>query len=183
MLISEPYRAQQRDLHAEGNYGVASAAYAPLVARLIDQYRPRDVLDYGAGSRLTLLRTISERRLCRERFDYRPYDPAVERYAQAPEPADMVVCIDVLEHIEPDCLDAVLNDLKRLTRRLGLFTVHCGPALKVLPDGRNAHLIQEPPEWWLPRITDRFTLQTFQRNDAGFVVLVSPVDEAEEPLP
>jgi hypothetical protein len=86
----------------------------------------------------------------------------------------MVACIDVLEHIEPDCLDDVLDHLKHLTGKIGFFTVSCIPAKKTLPDGRNAHLIQESPEWWLPKITDRFALQSFQRSPDGFVVLVSP---------
>lgn len=174
MLITEQYREQQKAMHAAGNYGTASVECAPMVAKVIDSQNVSKVLDYGAGSKLTLIRTISEKRLAKRAFDYTPYEPAVEQYSQTPEPTEMVVCIDVLEHIEPECLDAVLDDLKRVTERLGLFTIHCGPASKMLPDGRNAHLIQEPPEWWLPKITDRFTLQTFQRTDAGFVVLVSP---------
>jgi hypothetical protein len=48
-----------------------------------------------------------------------------------------------------------------------------GPALKTLPDGRNAHLIQEPVEWWLPKIMQRFDLQTFQMSsERGFYVIV-----------
>lgn len=174
MLISEDYRAQQKHLHDTTEYGTASAQYAPMVAKLIDQHGIQTLLDYGAGSRLTLIRTISEKRLCKKPFDYIPYEPAIPEYADEPKPAEMVACIDVLEHIEPDLLDNVLNDLKRVTEKVGLFTVSCVPAAKTLPDGRNAHLIQEPPEWWLPKITDRFTLQTFQRTPGGFIVLVSP---------
>lgn len=174
MLISDRYRDLQKQLHDTTVYGTASAQYAPMVAKIIDQNSVSALLDYGAGSRLTLIKTISEQRLVKRKFDYRAYEPAIEMYAKAPEPAEMVACIDVLEHIEPDCLDDVLNDLKRLTLKIGFFTVSCEPAAKTLADGRNAHLIQEPPEWWLPRITDRFTLQTFQRNPGGFVVLVSP---------
>lgn len=173
MLISEQYRDQQRQLHARGDYGTASAAYAEQVAKIIDRHGVQRLLDYGAGSKLTLIRTISERRLAHTKFEYVPFEPAVEQYSKPPEPCQMVACIDVLEHIEPDCLDAVLDDLKRVTLEVGFFTVACGPAAKVLPDGRNAHLIQEPPEWWLPKITDRFKLQTFQRTPSGFVVLVT----------
>lgn len=160
-------------------YGVVSAQYAPMVGKLIDQYKIDAVLDYGAGSRLTLIKTISEKRLVNRKFDYRAYEPAIEMYAKTPDPTQMVACIDVLEHIEPDCLDAVLDDLKRVTMQLGFFTVSCVPAGKTLPDGRNAHLIQEPPEWWLPKFTDRFKLQTFQRSPGGFMVLVSPAEDHE----
>jgi hypothetical protein len=49
------------------------------------------------------------------------------------------------------------------------MSVHMGPALKTLPDGRNAHLIQEPVEWWLPKIMQRFDLHTFQMSsERGF---------------
>ena len=157
-------------------YGVASAQYAPMVAKIIDQYAVDDLLDYGAGSRLTLIKTIAEQRLSKRKFNYHAYEPAIEMYSKTPEPAEMVACIDVLEHIEPSCLDAVLDDLKRVTKKIGLFTVATVPAVKTLPDGRNAHLIIEPAEWWLPRITDRFMLQSFQRNKGGFVVLVSPME-------
>ena len=176
MLITEAYREQQKALHAKGNYGVASAAYAPKVGALIEKFEANTVLDYGAGSKLTLIRTISEQRLAKRKFTYIPYEPAVEQYSKPPEPADLVVCLDVLEHIEPDCLDDVLDDLKRVTAKAGFFTIATGPAAKILPDGRNAHLIQEPAQWWLPRLTDRFTLQSFQNGHDCFVVLVSPLE-------
>lgn len=176
MLISERYRDQQKQMHETTVYGIASAQYATMVAKVIDQYAVDDLLDYGAGSRLTLIKTIAEQRLVKRKFNYHAYEPAIEMYAKTPDPAEMVACIDVLEHIEPDCLDAVLDDLKRVTSKIGLFTIATVPAGKTLPDGRNAHLIVEPAEWWLPRLTDRFMLQSFQRNKGGFVVLVSPLE-------
>jgi hypothetical protein len=83
----------------------------------------------------------------------------------------MVCCIDVLEHIEPDLLDNVLDDLKRVTKRIGFFTVSTSPAEKTLPDGRNAHLIQAAPEWWLPKFMERFELHVFQRTPDGFCIV------------
>jgi hypothetical protein len=85
----------------------------------------------------------------------------------------MVCCIDVLEHIEPALLDNVLDDLKRVTQRIGVFTVCCEEAKKFLSDGRNAHLIVQPAEWWLPRIMERFELHMFQKRPDGFMVLVT----------
>jgi len=167
-LITPEYKKQQLWLHEHTQYGVAAAKYAPLVSQMIDKLGVDHLLDYGCGSRLTLLKHIKALR----RFQYQAYDPAVASIAGAPVPAQMVACIDVLEHIEPDLLDNVLDDLVRLTEGAGFFSVHCGPAEKVLPDGRNAHLIQQPPEWWLPKITTRFDLQTFQRTDDGFYVIV-----------
>ena len=55
---------------------------------------------------------------------------------------------------------------------VGVFTVHTGAAVKVLPDGRNAHLIQRPAAWWLPKFMERFELAAFNRMHHGFWVAV-----------
>lgn len=89
-----------------------------------------------------------------------------------PQPCGFVACICALEHIEPPLLDNVLDDLKRVTADVGVFTVHTQPAVKVLPDGRNAHLIQQPPAWWLPKFLERFELANFNRVAMGFMVVV-----------
>lgn len=180
MLITDDYREQQTKLHAQhANYGVASVMHAPDVARIINQFGIDNVLDYGAG-KLGLIRTISEKRLVGHKFDYRAYEPANPQYAAEPEPADLVACIDVLEHIEPECIEDVLDDLQRVTRWIGFFTIATEPAMKTLPDGRNAHLIQQPMEWWLPKLWTRFQLHSFQRRDDGFMVLVRALEVEEQ---
>jgi hypothetical protein len=82
----------------------------------------------------------------------------------------------VLEHIEPELLENVLQDLGKITKKFGFFSVHTGPAIKVLTDGRNAHLIQEPSSWWLKRLTDYFEIQQLQTlsDGSGFWVLTRP---------
>ena len=167
-LITEDYRAEQRRLHENPHYGVASIQFAPLVTEFLNQFSVQQLLDYGAGKG-RLAQHIKPNHPVRITM----YDPAVPQYAALPPPHEMVACIDVLEHIEPQLLDNVLDHLQSLTERLGFFTIHTGPAVKVLSDGRNAHLIQQPPAWWLPKILQRFELITFQRTGAGFWVLVA----------
>jgi len=170
-LITDEYRQMQVRLHENPNYGVASIEFAPLVADVIEALGVKDLLDYGAG----------KGRLGQElpKFVKRPlninhYDPAIPSWAATPATSEMVACIDVLEHIEPELLDNVLDDLARLVQRVGLFTVHTGPAAKVLPDGRNAHLIQRPAAWWLPKFLARFELVQFNRTPQGFWIGVEP---------
>jgi hypothetical protein len=174
-LISDEYRRLQRELHADPDYGVASVQYAPIVADVIRRQQIREMLDYGAG----------KGRLGEELewlvpwpLAMRRYDPGVPQYSSAPEPSPFVACIDVLEHIEPELLPNVLDDLRRVTRGTGIFTVHTGPARKVLADGRNAHLIQQPPQWWLPQIMERFELLQFTRMPQGFWTVVRNPDSA-----
>lgn len=171
-LITEDYRKQQQWMHANTTYGVASGMYAPLVAQIIKRLEIDELLDYGCGSRLTLLKSLSGK--VDRRFRYKAYDPAVPEYAGEADPSQMVACIDVLEHIEPELVDHVLDDLQRLTLEIGFFTVSTELAEKILPDGRNAHLIVEHPDWWLERLLPRFELQTFQVMDGGFYVIVHP---------
>lgn len=160
MLISDAYRAEQARLHATTNYGTASIQYAPLVAQIIERLEVHHLLDYGCGRQMNLLKHMKP--AISHQLKYQAYDPGVEALADPPIPAEMVACIDVLEHIEPEYLDDVLDDLKRLTEVVALVTIHTGPAKKTLSDGRNAHLIQQPLEWWLPKLWARFDLSTVQ---------------------
>jgi hypothetical protein len=135
---------------------------------MIDVMEMDEVLDYGAGHNLSLRKTLNPERKIR----YTAYDPGVPELSDPPQPSQMVVSIDVLEHIEPDCLDDVLDHLEELTKEVLFVTVHTGPAGKNLPDGRNAHLIQKPSEWWVPKFQERFILKGFnQRSITGFEVL------------
>lgn len=167
--ISEEYRVEQQKLHATENYGVASSKYAELVRTLLDFGECGSLSDYGAG-RCNLKRALGDKA---SSLDYRPYDPAFPEYGE-PRPADLVACIDVLEHIEPDLLDTCLDQIVAVTRRLVLLTVHTGPARKTLSGGRNAHLIQKPLRWWLPKVGQRFDIIHFQSARKGFLVLACP---------
>jgi len=159
-LISEDYLRMQRQLHQNPDYGVASVHYAPLVAQALDATGASEMLDYGAGKgRLG----AALRQHIRRPLTIHHYDPAIPEWSTPPTPCEFVACIDVLEHIEPELIDNVLDDLARVTAGVGLFTVQTGQAVKVLPDGRNAHLIQKPPAWWLPKIMERFELITYNR--------------------
>ena len=170
-LISDDYRQQQEQLHENPQYGVASEAYAPLVAKACNQYDIRELLDYGCGKG-RLAESLMRNRMVDHPMRFQHYDPAVPKWAADPEPCEMVACIDVLEHIEPALLDNVLDDLQRLTQAIGVFTVSTIPAKKTLADGRNAHLIVQSESWWLPKIMERFDLHVFQKVPDGFFVLV-----------
>lgn len=135
---------------------------------MVDLMEIDHLLDYGAGHNLSLRENLKPER----NIKYQAYDPGVPELADDPVPAEMVVCIDVLEHIEPECLEDVLDHLEELTEKVLFATIHTGPAGKKLPDGRNAHLIQKAYDWWLPKFVERFVLHGFhQRNAMGFEVL------------
>lgn len=171
-LISPQYKEQQEHLHETTDYGVVAEQYGEMIAAMVDTLEIDTLLDYGCGHNLSLMRSMKPER----KIQYQAYDPGVPKYADLPVPADMVVCIDVLEHIEPDKLELVLDHIEEMTNYVFIGTVHCGPAGKVLSDGRNAHLIQHPMEWWLPKLWERFKLQTVQATETGFLVIAQKVN-------
>ena len=168
--ISADYLAQQRELHKNPNYGVASIGYAPIVKQLLDRTGIKTLSDYGAG-KCNLQKALHD--LGKRDFEYFPYDPVFPEYG-TPKPAELSCCIDVLEHIEEPFLDSIFRDLQDITKSIGFFSVHTGPALKVLPDGRNAHIIQQPSSWWLPRMCKYFEIGHLERGSGGFWVIAEP---------
>ncbi|RPJ39780.1 MAG: DUF115 domain-containing protein [Planctomycetaceae bacterium] len=159
-MISEAYREQNRLLHEErDDYGRSGAMWAPYVSHLINDEHYKTVLDYGCGKG-TLALAIAEMSPMRQ-YQIREYDPAIADKAAPPEPADLVVCTDVLEHIEPEHLESVIADLRRLSKKRLFFNIATRPAIKTLPDGRNAHLIIEEPDWWRAKIASHFHILTW----------------------
>lgn len=152
-LISESYRNQNTYLHeTKKSYGEGGYQDAKKVKGIAKQYSVQSILDYGCG-KATLSKSMGW---------FGPkvynYDPAIPEYADLPYSRDMVVCTDVLEHIEPELLDNVLDHLRDMTDKVIYLSVATRPAKKVLPDGRNAHLIQEQVEWWMPKLRERFNV-------------------------
>lgn len=174
-LISDDYRRLQSELHRNADYGRASVDYAPLVAEVMQAVNTRELLDYGAGKG-RLGQTLRE--MYEEDFVIHHYEPAVAEWSAPPEPCRFVACIDVLEHIEPELLDNVLDDLKRVAAGVAIVTVDTQPAQKILSDGRNAHLIQKPTSWWLPKLLERFELVRFERTPRGFWAVVEKKADA-----
>jgi hypothetical protein len=171
-LISDGYRQQQQHLHETTEYGTMAQHYGPLVSQIIEKMEITHLLDYGCGRRMGLTKTLK----VKHKLTYQGYDPGsgLEELMTPPIPAQMVCCIDVLEHIEPDYLENVLNHLQELTEAVAFITVHTGPAFKVLPDGRNAHLTQKPIDWWLEKLLARFELQTAQKvGDHSYYTILS----------
>lgn len=152
-LITDDYRQEQRRLHAlaagRGGYGDKSFNYAYLVSGIALIERCSTILDYGCG------KGSLARELVRASFNCFQYDPAVPAHSAPPNPADLVVCLDVLEHVEPECLDDVLRNIRRLTRKVAFLAIATRPSSKTLTDGSDAHLIIRPGDWWRAQLEEK----------------------------
>lgn len=166
-LISAEYCQLNVQLHKENlAYGVGGGKHAQTVMKLAESLNTRSVLDYGCGKSY-LAKAIP--------WPIWEYDPAIPGKEESPRPADLVVCTDVLEHIEPDKLNFVLDDLRRVTRTVGYFVIHTKAAQKTLPDGRNTHLIQKGKRWWQARLRKFFTVGKIIEKNSELHVVVVPM--------
>ena len=171
-LISDNYVDQLKALHAgKKRFGVMSEQpkYVKIISNLIEESETKELLDYGSGKQNT------EKRFSKNGVSVTSYEPAIDALANNNIPKEIVICIDVLEHIEPDMLENVLADLHRCTLKKGFFTISLRPAVKTLPDGRNAHLIIETSAWWKERLLKYFDIQQEEtRVGHSYEVFVTP---------
>jgi len=155
-LISESYLNINKSLHdSHGMFGAGGSGWIGVAKNLLKRFPDSTMLDYGCGKGKLAVSV-------RQKFNIgiSEYDPAIEGKDGSPSEADIVMCTDVLEHIEPECLAEVLLDIHRVTRRVAFLAISLRLAKKNLPDGRNAHLIVQPASWWEARL-----------NEAGFFIL------------
>jgi Glycosyltransferase GT-D fold/Methyltransferase domain len=139
-LTSQGYRMQLEKLHTKQRWGADGAKHVKEVKALCDTVQPATILDYGCGEN-KLAEAMKPVRV-------QGYDPGIPERAKMPKPCDLVICTDVLEHVEPTKIDAVLDHIYRLTAKCAYMVISMKPANAVLLDGRNAHLIVEQYPWW-----------------------------------
>lgn len=182
-MITEEYRKLNAEMHEDkGHYGTSGHKYADHILQLAAGVKAETVLDYGCG-KATLANSLPQLNIIN-------YDPCIEQYNIKPEPADVVVCSDVMEHIEPEHVEEVIHDLIRLTKKALFLLISTQPAIKTLPDGRNAHLIIKPAEWWLTKFMDpiqidgeeaSLRLLNYNRfSNHAFVAVYQPWTKADE---
>ena len=167
-LISDEYRSLNQRLHRQrADYGKRGHRHATEVQMLLRKLRAATVLDYGAGKA-----TLADR-LLRAGIKVTSYDPCIPELSAEPDPHDIVVCTDVLEHVEPDYRPATLRRLRSLTRVAAYICV-CTEldGGKTLPDGRDPHQIVWPAEVWQASLAAHYSEATLVRETARDAVIV-----------
>ena len=172
-LISDKMLQLNSKLHRDvPEFGVGGGKHSETVLKMVEISKLKSVLDYGCGKGL-LAKSLP--------FPIWEYDPCVEGKTQSPKPAELVVCTDVLEHIEPEKLAVVLDDLRRCVLKVGYFVINTGPAKKKYADGRNTHLLQKGEEWWRKRLDRFFDIGKIEVAGAELHVVVGPKTKETKP--
>ncbi len=150
MRISPAYIEQNAELLRTTKYGGGGYRIEPMVRKVAKQYGALSILDYGAGKG-----ALSE---AAPDLNIQSYDPCNPMFHMEPEPADLVVCRDVMEHVEPECIDSVVEHLSWLTKKALLLVIVHGSSNEFLPDGRNTHLSVMPFNDWRKIFSQWFRL-------------------------
>lgn len=157
-LYSPEYLEVLKAMHAREPWGTKGKCYFGKIAPFAAEIGAVSVLDYGCGCG-SLGRKLREER---PQLRVDDYDPAVEGREKFVL-ADLVTCTDVLEHIEGPYLGNVIDHAASLATRGLFFVIALKPDWRILPDGRNAHLIVEKPDWWRDRLRERLEKRWFVR--------------------
>tara|TARA_R100000005_G_C4979981_1_gene190021 strand:- start:774 stop:1502 length:729 start_codon:yes stop_codon:yes gene_type:complete len=173
--ISPEYLKTQEEMHTGFHKGMqyGSISYVLwdiLIKPIVEKTNAKSVFDYGCG-----------KQYLREYFEdmgieYTGYDPAIEKYStlDLSKQYDLVISIDVMEHVEVEYQETILEDMSKLSKGFILITISPCWAKKVLSDGRNAHICQAGPSYWLPKIckySEPIHLANCLEDIPGFYVL------------
>lgn len=145
-LITEAYRQLNRQMHKlVPEYGRSGAKNADNVLKICRQIGAKSVLDYGCGKQ-ELAKAVSHL------IQITGYDPAIPGLDEAVS-ADLVVCADVMEHVEPEFIDNVLSHIFALSGLAAYFVISTVPGARRLPDGTLAHRSVHDGGWWESKLS------------------------------
>jgi hypothetical protein len=136
----------------DASYGATGHKTLPWILPHLAGLRPSSLIDYGCGK--GILGPLLGQRL--GVTEVGRYDPAVPAFSVRPARRfDVLVNVDVLEHIPEDELDPVLADMAAIADH-AVLVIDTAPARTLLSDGRNAHVTLHDADWWQAKLAPHF---------------------------
>ncbi len=175
-LITEDYLRMNQQLHEDPGYGVGISEVVinsrlKIIGDVAREAKAKTILDYGCGKGVIL----EQAKQHFDQIEFYGYDPAVVKWSEEPPACDVVYSFSVLEHIEPELLDNVIDDILEKTKVAAILFVDTIPAIKSLPDGRNPHLTIEGPTWWRAKFKTRFRIFSEFEDSARYGAFMAPL--------
>lgn len=149
-LITPYYQIQRYQLYKDGEEVDDGHKYVHKVRPFAQQVAAKTILDYGCGQG-------SFKRSYPDNVDIRQYDPVLPHHTKNPDPADVVVCTNFLERVEPRYLSETLNNLYLLTNKVLFVAISLELSDLWLPNGHNANLTIASEMMWLSELNDYFS--------------------------
>ena len=171
--ISDAYKELNESLHKDSKgFGTSGYLHYGTIMEVFKDFGCQDILDYGCGKN-TLANNVP--------FKIKKYDPCIEKYSYEPAPSDLVVCTDVLEHVEEDKTIELLRHINSLTKKVAFVVINLEKSFKFLSDYRNAHINLHSRRWWTKRLFyffDIFFLDSSHTSQILFIL--TPKKEKEK---
>ena len=184
--FTKEYAEMQKQMHEHyTKYGAGVPALLQTIfsmtSQLVKRHGSLTVLDYGSADG-NVERGLTEKFWVPPGVSFVNYDPFIEGSSKDPDPANLVLCMDVMEHVEPQCTEAVLDHIQALTKNVVLFSICMIPAKKVLPDGRNAHINLRDAEYWMCQVRKRFIVSEFKATHDALLFVGQSIEAVKKSL-
>ena len=155
--------------------GESLGEYKHQIWDMVHRNKYKNILDYGAGKATFHKLLFNNTKIPGAPLNINivPYDPAYEPFNKKPAGRfDLVLCIDVMEHVQEDKIDEVLADIFSFGDNI-FITISCYPATQILLNGKNAHYTIKKPEWWKERL---------KPYDSKYIAVFQTRPEKGEPI-
>ena len=158
-ILLSYYESMHKDgyLRSDGKYVPAESAFASFeLLRFLDHldisiFRNASVLDYGSGKsswEKAKVKGVPLSSLLKYR-EVNAYEPAAGQSLSQAILYDIVVCMDVAEHVYVADVFDLLSDLFSMSKGYLICNIASYKAMALLPNGENAHITVRSADWWL----------------------------------
>lgn len=163
--IGLDYKEQLRKEHDGSKWGSTGFRYSgEAIERLVHRYRPSTGLDYGCGKGEVSVNVVD--------VDWTNYDPGIPGIDEKPpygKKFDIVVCTDVMEHVEEQYVDEVIKDLMKYTGTVLFVDIACYLTGKTFGEGpykgQDLHITVMSPDLWIARFEELASLQLLEAKN------------------
>lgn len=165
-MISEEYQRKITEYHRTHRWGGAVEGKAFEIKCIAKDNGCSTILDFGCGFGALKNKVGHE-------FDVTEYDAGIEGKNKLPVGKfDMVVCCDVMEHVEPEFVDQTIDWLYYYATKMIYVSICCAPSLQTFDDGSNLHLTIQTPSWWMSRFEERGLKFSYVGTDRGLTMKI-----------
>ena len=155
--LSEAYNNLHATSHKNFFPGKTVLRHRKDIKYICSKHQVNTILDYGCGKGLAwstdCIPIQNGSQVSLKSYlgthDISYYDPGVREFSELTEERhDLVISIDVLEHIPEDEIPSTLDLIFQRAHKHVYLAIASYPARKFLPDGSNAHITIKTTNWW-----------------------------------
>ena len=165
--VAERESAKYREMWSIPQYRVYSPGedHLEAIERELDLSQGATILDLGCGTGRLTARLAERYQATGVDFAPNCRDPEAEHVPfieanlwdlPADLTADYGVCCDVMEHIPPEMVDAVLSNIAKACRKSVFFRIEFTPDSMGALIGTPLHLSVQPEDWWSDALIRHF---------------------------